>query len=642
MRADEDRERRNRHCGSGMSTYARIAELAAKLEKPLDEPLRRLRDELIALIESGRHIVIGARATMFYTQPRYTADVDYAVGRREFLRVRKWFKQSEADFQDNGEAIECPALRVDVIDASRNAVMKAVLARHTGIPSLEAVATLKYVAAISSTRPYERRQQDSADLAVLVLRPGFDDQAFLTLLVGPYQEEIERARTVLADIKAHRRITLEHRSGDQSMPQRTSRWKLRGGACCLAACVAWATPLLALAGPPVTGSLETVHGIRVLRVWGTPEERGHAHGRLLGAELLDLFDNVVLSEHILKQPGDYESVVQAKLLPQLRFAPEERAELEGMLRGITEAVGPDKMRRERLNRNFEVRDLLAINSMADWYPFACSSFSAWGPATEGGEMITVRNLDFLALPPLATQQVLIAYVDPGDGKNPWVTMAWPGLIGAYSAMNAEGVTVSMHDAEPLQPASTDSFVPRSLALRKAVEAAGATTALDDVRRVLSSSPSMMGNNIHFSAPFSGQPNPAGVFEYDGNLSRDGGATLRTSTAEPNPCWVACTNHYCVRRVAPQAGDSPFDSVRRFGSISESLAGSLASGGKVDLEMARKVLANVAADGNVATLHSVYYFPNRRELYVSLGTPGVPAPATPPVRLKLADLLRKPT
>jgi len=208
IRADEDRERHDRHCGSGMSTYARIAELTAKLEQPLDEPLRRLRDELIALIESGRHIVIGARATMFYTQPRYTADVDYAVGRREFLRIRKWFKQSGADFQDNGEAIECPALRVDVIDASRNAVMKAVLARQSGIPSLEAVAALKYVSAISPSRPYERRQQDAADLAALVLRPGFDDRAFLALLVGPYQDEIERARTALADVKAHRKITL--------------------------------------------------------------------------------------------------------------------------------------------------------------------------------------------------------------------------------------------------------------------------------------------------------------------------------------------------------------------------------------------------------------------------------------------------
>ena len=190
------------------SSYARIAELTAGLEQPLDEHSQRLREELIALVESGRHIVLGAQATMFYTKPRYTADIDYAVGGQDFAKVRRWFEESGVAHEFNGEALECPALRVDVIDASRNAVIEAVLARESGIPSLEAVAALKYVAAISPTRAYERKQQDAADLVALVLRPGFDDQAFLQLMVGPYAAEVERARTVLADIKAHRKITL--------------------------------------------------------------------------------------------------------------------------------------------------------------------------------------------------------------------------------------------------------------------------------------------------------------------------------------------------------------------------------------------------------------------------------------------------
>jgi hypothetical protein len=174
----------------------------------LDADSQRLRDELVALIESGRHIVVGARATMFYTRPRYTADIDYAVGGREFAEIRQWFDDSGVAYEFNGEAVECSALRVDVIDASRNAAMEAVLAEESGIPSLEAVAALKYVAAISPTRAYERRQQDAADLAALVLRPGFDDDAFLRFFVGPYTAEVDRARTVLGDIKAHRKTSL--------------------------------------------------------------------------------------------------------------------------------------------------------------------------------------------------------------------------------------------------------------------------------------------------------------------------------------------------------------------------------------------------------------------------------------------------
>lgn len=191
-----------------MSSYARIAESTSALEQPLDDHSQRLPGELIALIEPGRHIVVGARATMFYTRPRYTADTDYAVGRSEFARIHQGFDGPGVAYESDGEAIKCPALRVDVIDASRYAAMEAVLSRERGLPSLEAVAALKYVAAISPTRAYERKQQDAADLASLVLRPGFEDEAFVQYLVGPYQAEVERARTVLADIKAHRKTSL--------------------------------------------------------------------------------------------------------------------------------------------------------------------------------------------------------------------------------------------------------------------------------------------------------------------------------------------------------------------------------------------------------------------------------------------------
>ena len=191
-----------------MSSFARIVEMSEALESPLDEASQRRQRELIALIAAGQHIVLGARATMFYTRPRYTADVDYAVGKGQFAKIRTWFKRSDLSYEFNGEGIECPAIRVDVIDGSRNAVIEEVLGQARGIPSLEAVAALKYVAAIRSTRPYDRRQQDAADLAALVLTSGFDAAAFLALLVGPYEAERERAGRVLADIKAHRSFQL--------------------------------------------------------------------------------------------------------------------------------------------------------------------------------------------------------------------------------------------------------------------------------------------------------------------------------------------------------------------------------------------------------------------------------------------------
>lgn len=178
--------------------------MAASFEQPLEDRLQKLQDELVAMIESDRHIIVGARATMFYTRPRYTADIDYAVGRKQYGKIIRWLGQAGVSFTSEGEAILCSELRVDVIDASRNEVIQEVLEQQRGVPSLEAVAALKYVAAISPTRSYERKQQDAADLTALVLCPEFDEGAFVRFLVGPYADEVEKAKGILADIKAHR------------------------------------------------------------------------------------------------------------------------------------------------------------------------------------------------------------------------------------------------------------------------------------------------------------------------------------------------------------------------------------------------------------------------------------------------------
>jgi hypothetical protein len=403
-----------------------------------------------------------------------------------------------------------------------------------------------------------------------------------------------------------------------------------------------ALPLVALAQPAeITGSLETVNGLRVLKLWGSAEERGYAHGRLVGADLVAMFEDLVLDERIAGSPQHYQAKVRGELLPRFRFGPDYRAELEGMLRGIVDAVGMDGIRLERLGRNLDVRDLMAVNSLADWAPFACSSFSAWGEATEGGEMITARNLDYAALPGLDSTHLVIVYLEPGSGKLPWVSVAWPGLIGAYTAMNSEGVTISMHDSTPLQPLTAGACVPRSFALREGIETARAGTAVADVKRVLLKSLAMMGNNIHVSSPYTGQKDPAAVFEYDGHLQTDGGVTTRVSRARPLPCWIVCTNHYCQRtRPPPPADGAPGASPNRYRTVASNLKAAVRSHAKIDRSWALKTLGEVAAQGRGLTLHTVVFYPNRKEMYVYLARAGVPAPMSQPVHVAVGELLRR--
>ncbi len=402
-----------------------------------------------------------------------------------------------------------------------------------------------------------------------------------------------------------------------------------------------AGPALLLAQPgQVSGSLETVNGVRVLKLWGSPEERGYAHGYLVGEDFMAGFGVAGLHERIAGTPQNYEQRVHGEFMRRLKFSPDYRAELEGMLRGITAAVGMEGIRLERLGRNLDVRDLMAINSLADWAPFVCSSFSAWGEATEGGEMITARNLDYAPLPAVVDNNLVIAFIDPGSGRVPWVSVTWPGLIGAYSAMNAEGVTISMHDSTPLRPVSSGACVPRSLALREAIETAHAATAVADVKRVLLKSLAMMGNNIHVSSPFAGQKDPAAVFEYDGSLKTDRGVTQRVSTARPTSCWITCTNHYCRRNRPPPPGDHPGDSVNRYRTVSSALKDIVKAHAKVDLYKAREIINEVATEGGALTLHSVFYFPNRKEMYVSFARGSVAAPRHEPVQVRLSDVLSR--
>ncbi len=390
--------------------------------------------------------------------------------------------------------------------------------------------------------------------------------------------------------------------------------------------------LLRAAAPQLTGSLTTVEGVRVLKLWGTPYERGYAHGFLLGNDILALIESTLLDPRTLKDPTLYETGVRKTVLPRMQFRPDHEQELQGMLAGIQATLGPEKTRLNRLGRDLAVDDLKAVNTLADWNEFFCSSFSAWGDFQSDGELITGRNLDFFTLPGLTEHHVVIAYLQPGEGRKRWISIAWPSLIGAYTAMNEEGVTINIHDVRvPSVPAAT-FIAPRTLALRDAIETAAASTAVDDVMKVLEHSPVMCGNNIHVSAPYTGQATPAAVLEWDSDRSRDGGTTLRVAAQEDGAKLrqaVLCTNHHRIRQK-PVACD-------RFEKLDRRLKALAQDGRKIDTKTSQAILKLVAVPG---TLQSVVFLPNRRELYLSLATAEQNAAKVRPVRLRLEELFKK--
>lgn len=384
--------------------------------------------------------------------------------------------------------------------------------------------------------------------------------------------------------------------------------------------------------PQPTGALSTVQGVRVLKLWGGARDQGYAHGYLLAPDIMALVRAAVSDPRMSSDPTAYERVVLKGFLPRMRLTGERRAELDGMFEGIVAALGSDATRIEALGRNLSRADLEALNTAADWYRLACSSFSAWGDESVDGGMITGRNLDFHAIPALQEKHLLVAYTEVPKGRKRWVSVAWPGLIGAYTAMNEDGVTISLHDAPGHATTSRGPFAPRTLALRDAIERAAANTAVADVAEVLRGAPAICGNNVHVSAPYIGQGSPAVVLEYDGDTRRDGGVTVRTASDADRPAttqYLLCTNHY-RKRAAPIP-------CARYAKMERALAPLAASSTKVDVADAWRIMDGVSVE---RTLHTVVFIPNRRTLGVRFARPASAPPARA-VTLNLDDLLARP-
>jgi hypothetical protein len=390
----------------------------------------------------------------------------------------------------------------------------------------------------------------------------------------------------------------------------------------------------AVAAPPqLKGQLDESSGLRVLRVWGTPHEQGFAHGYLLAADIKALFDEEVLDPKIIGDVNLYEQRLRGQMLPMFFFTPAEVEELEGMLEGMRAKLGGSGLHLERLNRPLDLKDLKAVNALPDWYTLFCSSFSAWGDLEADGQIITGRNLDFLNLPLLRKTHVTVVYLDPaGDGKA-WVSQTWPGVIGVLTAMNEEGVTISLHDSSGPRPQAWGGFRPRILALREAIEKASADTAIKEVQEILRRQPAFVGNNVHVSVPYTGQDTPAAILEYDGALNVGQGVTVREATSKGSDGVehaVFCTNHYRTRSQPQQCW--------RYESLAKGIKERVEKKQPIDLATARKLMKDVSVKG---TFQTVIFLPNQRSMYVGLADEKRTAAEVEAVHLKLADLLRRP-
>jgi hypothetical protein len=185
------------------------------------------------------------------------------------------------------------------------------------------------------------------------------------------------------------------------------------------------------------------NGIVTARLIGNATERGYAHGRLLGRQVLDMFEYFLLEDRIRSRhlyevqvrPGFMSNRFNLSLHPLLLV--EASALADGVCASMDCATS--------LGRPLDAWDIVALNGYGVWAATlkatsglssggrACSQFILWGDATVAGQTIHGRNMDgeidVRKLTVSAFTLFAIAPTDPGAARI--VSAMWPGFIGTY-------------------------------------------------------------------------------------------------------------------------------------------------------------------------------------------------------------------
>lgn len=315
---------------------------------------------------------------------------------------------------------------------------------------------------------------------------------------------------------------------------------------------------------PVSGELETRGDVRrfgpayakkrgnilEVRLAGTPEEIGHQHARLL-------YDEMIASEAQL-----YTTLEQLVPIAPLRWLIFDVARV--LHHGADGTMSSDRIREiasqarafspDPFERHFPTyQRFIYLNSLYDialgfeHSPLlGCTSFAAKGEATAGGHTILARNFDFEAGSVYDEKKVVFLVQE--RGKIPFASVAWPGLAGVLSGMNAKGLSVVVHggrarEASPtgepvvhttralLSEASTVEEAVAMLEKRDAMVShillmADATGAAAAIERAPGEPPHvrpMTGDLLpltnHFEGPFASDPKNERVREVTSTLPR---------------------------------------------------------------------------------------------------------------------------
>ncbi|MCC7397100.1 MAG: hypothetical protein IT455_08555 [Planctomycetes bacterium] len=384
------------------------------------------------------------------------------------------------------------------------------------------------------------------------------------------------------------------------MMSTTSRWRtlLLGGLLIAATAAQEPAPAPAPAvAREVHGKVVDRGGLKVVHVWGSPAERGYAHGFLLAEAVTEVAIREFAARFADRQPLLQQARSLRKRL--IEYPADVQAELEALYQALLDK-GVD-LTLPGFGRDFDLDDLLVANALDVFGLMGCSGFTAWGDEVQGGGVLTARNFDwpFTGDHMLQHTVVLVEHLPSGRAV---ASVTWPGFVGTVTGVSDDGVAAFLHvGSAKITLLPEPSSWPTATAARAILErgAAGEPAAVFQKAQELlgnTSPPAGFLTRIVLpQVPADGAPEVA--FETDAAKS----VFARAATG---PCVV--TNHFRSRDDGRKASR---DSLDRETKLSKGLGGLLGDGDhSIDISEAWQVLRSVQRGGGhgFGTLHALVF------------------------------------
>ena len=234
------------------------------------------------------------------------------------------------------------------------------------------------------------------------------------------------------------------------------------------------------------------NGLFEAHLSGSPEQIGWAHARLFYPEMVE--NEGVLLSNFSKAVPSWPLRALLLDLAQVRYrhvadrmSPERRAEMAAGALGFQ----PDPYRElfPTFQRFAYLNALYDIALSFEHSPLiGCTTFVFSGSASATSGTLLARNFDF-EVDPIFDRKKAVFFVRE-TGKIPFASVAWPGLVGVVSGMNAEGVAVVVHGGRAGEPRAEGEPVVHAL---RAVLSLARTT--EEALTVLAARPALVSHIV---------------------------------------------------------------------------------------------------------------------------------------------------